>query len=151
MNKQQILERLAECRQAYEEKLTPQQIEMLLENTMSALQDLLQLDEQKGRVDEIEATLNANLKQLAKIFSPEGPLQSEEWIIAGRRGSKEVQVWHQLGQQIVHLRKNQWFIRVQPPNEEFTYEDQEAREEAAAAAVEEWTNIAIDAEEMMGE
>lgn len=42
--KTHILNRLAECRAAYQGKNTQEQLNLLLENTMVALQDLLYLE-----------------------------------------------------------------------------------------------------------
>lgn len=44
MNKKEILERLVECRATYEKDLTEKEVNMLLENTMGAIQDLLFLE-----------------------------------------------------------------------------------------------------------
>lgn len=43
-SKAQILNRLAECRREYRNVENPEQLELLLENTMLAVQDLLALE-----------------------------------------------------------------------------------------------------------
>lgn len=91
---------------------------------------------------DIEDALVVNIKKICEIFEKDGILGNERWIIKGELGEQDIELYHEPINTPHYLKVNEWIIRINAVEDEYTYEDKDAQEEAVKLSIEEWINNA---------